>query len=95
MRKILFLSIVFFLLTCVMAENYISANTYPLCGIVTEISNDTVIVQDYAGNLWTFFGAEDFMPGDMAVMVMNANGTENIADDVIIKVQYGGVYQCF
>ena len=65
---------------------------YPLAGIVTEVNyaEDVVTVQDGAGNLWRFDGAEDWQTGDLAALLMNDNGTEDIRDDSILLVRYGG-----
>ena len=65
---------------------------YPLAGIVTEVNyaEDVVTVQDGAGNLWRFLDAEDWGVGDLAALLMNDNGTEDIRDDSILLVRYGG-----
>ncbi len=61
-------------------------NEYPLSGIVQEINfaTDEVIVEDGAGNLWSFFGVEDWNVGDIAAMIMRDMNTKEIADDQII-----------
>lgn len=92
MRKILFLSLALFLLSILIAESEISGNLYPLAGTVVEVNRpeDTVTVQDGAGNLWRFDGAEDWQPGDLAALLMNDCGTEDVRDDVILQVRYAG-----
>lgn len=68
------------------------SHVYPMSGIVTEINRqeDRVIVTDSTGNKWEFNGAEDWHTGDIAAMIMEDNGTEEIYDDEIIDVQYDG-----
>ena len=68
------------------------SETYLLNTIVQEINKetDTVTCIDYNGNLWEFYGVEDWQEGDFATMIMNTCGTTNIFDDEIIKVEYNG-----
>lgn len=61
---------------------------YPLSTTVTKIENDTVTVEDSNGNLWDFYGVEDWQVGDGCSLLMDNNGTENIEDDIIISTQY-------
>lgn len=66
---------------------------YPATGIVTEVNynTDTVTVQDFNGNLWNFYGCEDWAPNDICAMLMSNNGTpETIFDDIIITARYCG-----
>ena len=66
--------------------------TYANTGRVMAISvgTDTVIVEDFSGNLWAFYGAEDWMDGDCVSLVMCDAGTEEIYDDEILSVRYSG-----
>ena len=68
------------------------SETYLLNTIVQEVNKetDTVTCIDYNGNLWEFYGVEDWQKGDFATMMMNTCGTINIFDDEIIKVEYNG-----
>lgn len=68
------------------------SHIYPMSGIVTEVNRqeDRVVVTDSTGNEWEFDGAEDWRTGDIAAMIMEDNGTEEIYDDEIIDVQYDG-----
>lgn len=50
--------------------------------------SDIVTVKDSTGNLWEFYGVEDWEIGDCASMVMNNMGTDSIYDDEIISAQY-------
>jgi hypothetical protein len=68
------------------------SHVYPMSGIVTEVNRqeNRVVVTDSTGNEWEFDGAEDWHTGDIAAMIMEDNGTEEIYDDEIIDVQYDG-----
>lgn len=68
------------------------SHVYPKCGVVVEVAHDSdeVSVQDFNSNVWVFEGAEDWMVGDIASMLMDDNGTENIYDDIIMDVHYEG-----
>lgn len=60
---------------------------YADCGVVTEINDneDYVTLQMQNGNEFTFYGAEDYMTGDLVAVIMNSNGTQNVIDDEIIS----------
>lgn len=66
--------------------------TYANTGRVMAVSagTDTVIVEDYSGNLWAFYGAEDWMEGDCVSLVMGDNATPELTDDEILSVRYSG-----
>lgn len=72
------------------AERKQVENMYPLSTIVTEINikDDSITVEDSNGNLWDFYGVEDWQVGDGCSLLMDNNGTENIEDDIIISTQY-------
>lgn len=65
-------------------------NRYALTTKVVEFDfdEDAVICEDCNGNLWAFYGIEDWDIGDCASLVMNDNGTEIIYDDIIENVRY-------
>lgn len=65
---------------------------YSLNTVVQEINEetDTVTCADCNGNLWEFYGVEDWQEGDFATMIMDTCGTTNIFDDEIVKVEYNG-----
>lgn len=65
---------------------------YALVGVVVELDTheNIVYVEDFNGNIWCFDGCEDWAIGDIAGMVMNTKGTENIYDDTIVNVTYNG-----
>lgn len=66
---------------------------YPETGKVVEICNDTVSVETYTGNVFEFYGAEDWMIGDCISLIMDGCGTAEVNDDVIITVKYSGVWE--
>lgn len=68
------------------------ANLYPKSGTVIYVDKDgdVILIEDLAGHRWIYGGAEDWLEGDMVSMIMNSNGTEQIKDDEIIKIQYEG-----
>ncbi len=76
---------------CAGADEMMS-HIYPMSGIVTEVNRqeDHVVVTDSTGNEWELDGAEDWHTGDIAAMIMEDNGTEEIYDDKIIDIQYDG-----
>jgi len=54
---------------------------------------DTVVCEDYNGNQWEFTECEDWEVGDVATLLMNDNGTENIYDDTIVEARYNGAFE--
>lgn len=68
------------------------AQTYPTTMIVTETdtATDTVVCEDYNGNLWEFEGIEDWAEGDIVAAIMSDNATEIIYDDEFVMVRYSG-----
>lgn len=74
----------------------ISANTteeiYPRTMVVSEtnVETDTVVLTDNTGNVWEFYGVEDWQVGDICSCIMDTNGTQNIEDDIIVDTRYNG-----
>lgn len=88
MKKLLALSMAAAcLLTCSFSQHQSKTSQYELPCTVVEISEDTVLVEDFDGYLWEFYGAEDFSTGEDCVMTMDDNGTETIFDDIIVCVR--------
>lgn len=58
------------------------------CVIKVDENNDLVTCEDCNGNLWKFYGCEDWREGDCANLLMNDRGTLDIKDDVIESVCY-------
>ena len=63
---------------------------YPATMVVTEtdLMTDTVTLKDSTGNLWAFYGVEDWQIGDVASVLMETNNTAEIRDDRILNVRY-------
>lgn len=63
---------------------------YTLSTKVFELDeeNDVVTVEDENGNLWDFYGCEDWLINDNCILLMNNNNTSNIYDDIIIRAIY-------
>lgn len=66
---------------------------YPETGKVVEICDDVVTVETSTGNLFEFYGSEDWFVGDCVSMIMDSCGTESITDDIILTVKYSGVWK--
>ena len=62
--------------------------TYSRIMIIDGIQDDTLLLRDNRGELWVYYGAEDWDVGDIAIATMDNNGTANIYDDIIITLQY-------
>ena len=64
---------------------------YALATVVCAIdkSDDRVTCEDSTGNLWDFYGVEDWHVGDNANLLMDGQHTESIYDDEICGATYG------
>lgn len=90
MRKLLTLILATMILTsCSSGKSTI----YPETGKVVSISGDVVTVETCTGNLFEFYGAEDWMVNDCISLIMDGCGTAEVNDDVIITVKYSGVWK--
>ena len=63
---------------------------YPDAMTVNSISGDLVTIETCTGNQFQFYGAEDYEEGDLVAVLMYSKGTENVTDDIIIRVRYAG-----
>lgn len=82
MKKIIaLLAVVACLCATASAERYLRfANVVDL-----EWDSDCVSADDGLGNLWEFYGCDEFFVADLIVMVIDDNGTaEYIFDDSVI-----------
>jgi len=72
-----------------------SADSYALTTEVVELDreNDIVVCEDFNGNLWEFYGCEDWQIDDIASLLMNDNGTPTIYDDEIVSARYNGTFE--
>lgn len=74
------------------SELEVPTENYLLCGIVESINHEEnyITIVDNSGNAWEWEGVEDWQENDIAVMMMNNNGTEKITDDIIMNIKYTG-----
>lgn len=91
----IFASLFMFFLAGYTAEEPVSEpepEYYPAAAVVFEIDreSDTVFAEDYNGNVWAFYGAEDWVCGDVVSLMMCDMGTQTIYDDEIVSVRYAG-----
>ena len=65
-------------------------NLYIMETVVYEFSHETneVVCETETGNLYAFYGIEDWELGDRCILVMDNCGTESIEDDEIIRTFY-------
>ena len=66
---------------------------YALAGEVVEIDreNNLVIIEDFNGNLWDYFGTENASIGRAVAMKMNGRHTMQIEDDKIVELNYSKI----
>lgn len=95
MKKILFALSILFVLSFVSCIRPADSIQYAKTAKIIEVNRitDTVTCEDYNGNLWEFTECEDWEVGDIAALLMNNNGTENIYDDTIVEVRYCGALE--
>lgn len=66
---------------------------YPATMTVTSVQSGTVTMETSTGHVYEMSGAEDWMPGDLAALIMSNNGTpDDVRDDVIIEARYAGYW---
>ena len=69
-----------------------NGNLYAETAIVREIdyATDTVTVECFNGNLFSFSDCDDWAEGDICSMLMDSKGTSEVTDDEILSVKYSG-----
>lgn len=80
-------------LTCACTQtNAPKDEIYATTTVVVEINeqDDLVACEDCNGNVWTFYGVEDWQEGDFATLTMDTCGTADIYDDEIVVARYSG-----
>ena len=85
---------------CLFGTGYTDAKSglYPETAIIVELdrAENLVTVADVAGNIWEFYGCEDYYEGNLVRMLMYDGGTPNtIYDDEIVIVWYAGTLEQF
>lgn len=76
---------------CAKADEAIE-DVYAMTTVVVELNSeeDSVTCQDFNGNLWVFYGVEDWCVGDVATLIMWNAETDLIYDDEVLDVYYSG-----
>ena len=88
MKKLMILILAIVIIACTTCSCGKSSTLYPETGKVVEICNDTVSVETSTGNLFEFYGSEDWSIGDCVSMIMDSCGTQKVTDDIIIDAHY-------
>ena len=86
MKKLLIIILAIAIIACTCSCG--KSTLYPETGKVVEICNDVVTVETSTGNLFAFYGAEDWFVGDIVSMIMDSCGTQRVTDDIIIDAHY-------
>lgn len=65
-------------------------NIYLSEGTVICVNSDLdkVTVIDCDGEVYQFYGSEDWLVNDKCILLMDDNGTDDIKDDIIISTKY-------
>jgi len=63
---------------------------YPATMRVVSVKNETVTLATSEGIVYEMYSDGDWMPGDLASVIMFTNGSEVIYDDSILAAQYSG-----
>lgn len=69
-------------------EHGIYPQAMRVCEFIEE--TDEVICVDGNGNLWSYYGIEDYNINDLVAVIFDDNGTPEIYDDIIIDVRATG-----
>ena len=90
---IMVLMVVVLMVVCVnaFAEDYAMVTKV----VKVDYSTDLVDVVDANGNIWQFYGCEDWDVNDLCACLMDDNNTEIIYDDVIVSCRYCGTIDNF
>ena len=78
-----------------MVEENRNENLYAINTVVMNINSETdeVFCIDKNGNIWSFYGTEDWAVNDNAILIMIKNKTETIYDDEIISAIYSRFFE--
>lgn len=52
-----------------------------------DTASDTVQIEDSHGEIWEFFGTENFQKNNSVIVLMDNQGTSTIYDDEILSVR--------
>lgn len=93
MKRLLIITTLIFLILAKILKPDTENCYYPETAVVVEICEDEVIVETYTGNLFGFYGSEDWFIGDIASLIIDDCGTSTVEDDIIITAKYSGVWK--
>lgn len=67
-------------------------DVYAMTTVVVALDHeeDSVTCQDFNGNLWVFYGVEDWSVGDVATLIMWNAESDIIYDDEVLDAYYSG-----
>ena len=88
MKRVLIITTIVFMILAKILKPESENRYYPETGKVVSISGDAVTVETSTGNLFEFYGSEDWFVGDCVSMIMDSCGTPNVTDDMIIDAHY-------
>ena len=94
MKRIIALFVVCFIFVSTLFCVCANAEIYPDTFLITNLNytTDIITLESANGFIWEYEGIEDLFIGDMASVLMDDNNTENITDDIILKLTYSGWY---
>ena len=75
------------------AEENTKASLYPRSTVVTFVDTitDIVMCEDTVGEVWEFYGCNDWAEGDICTLLMENTGkADSIYDDTIIRTVHNG-----
>lgn len=55
---------------------------------VVDTNGDIVYIEDCTGNIFSFYGGDDWYVGDKCSCVMDNNCTASIKDDIVLSAHY-------
>lgn len=78
----IFIAIIFFICISLHEVKY-----YNRKGTVLSISNNIINVDDGLGMTWELYSIVKFNKGEEVVLIVNSQGTDNVADDIVEGVR--------
>lgn len=82
--------VVFFAVFCATGITEIRPDT--LVVVETDYSTDTLVLETATGMIFEYKGIEDIFIGDLVSVSFDDNGTPDITDDIILKLEYSGFW---
>ena len=88
MKRVLIITTIIFMILAKILKPESENRYYPETAVVVAVEDDTVSVETFTGNLFEFYGSEDWFIGDTVSMIMDSCGTPKVTDDIIIDAHY-------